>query len=157
MALNMLVGVLFFFFTIFQCTPVSHFWNRLDLDSGKCIDVWVLIDIAYLYSVGAAITDFTIGILPAFMIWNLRMSRRDKIAVIGVLSLGCMFVPLCARFFFLFFWDKLIYGWDTEQVPPSSFAFPTSNTTPTGNSSTRPSTSPSGPTSKVAWASPPVP
>ncbi|EYE90282.1 putative integral membrane protein [Aspergillus ruber CBS 135680] len=90
MALNMLVGVLFFFFTIFQCTPVSHFWNRLDLDSGKCIDVWVLIDIAYLYSVGAAITDFTIGILPAFMIWNLRMSRRDKIAVIGVLSLGCI-------------------------------------------------------------------
>ncbi|ODM21332.1 hypothetical protein SI65_02175 [Aspergillus cristatus] len=90
MGLNMLVGLLFFFFTIFQCTPINHFWNRLDQDSGKCIDVWVLIGIAYLYSVGSAITDFIIGLLPAFMIWNLRMSRRDKIAVSGILSLGCI-------------------------------------------------------------------
>jgi len=92
MGLNMIVGLLFFFFTVFQCTPVNHFWNRLDQDSGKCIDVQILLGIAYLYSVGAAITDFVIGLLPAFMIWNLRMSRRDKIAVGGILSLGCMFV-----------------------------------------------------------------
>lgn len=85
------VGLLFLFFTIFQCSPVNYFWNRYT-EPGKCIDVYVLIDIAYVYSVGAAITDFTIGLLPAFMIWNLRMSRRDKIAVAGILSLGCMFV-----------------------------------------------------------------
>lgn len=99
MAINILAGLAFFFFTIFQCTPINHFWNRLDQDSGKCIDVWVLIAIAYLYSVGAAITDFIVGLLPAFMIWNLRMSRRDKIAVGGILSLGCMFVipPLRPR------------------------------------------------------------
>ena len=87
------VGLLFFFFTIFQCTPVSAFWNRFS-GTGKCIDTDILIDIAYVYSVGAAITDFTIGLLPAFMIWNLRMTTRDKVAVAGILGLGCMFVFL---------------------------------------------------------------
>lgn len=77
MSITIVVGLLFFFFTVFQCTPVNHFWNRMS-SSGKCIGTQVLIDIAYVYSVGAAITDFTIGLLPAFMIWNLRMSRRDK-------------------------------------------------------------------------------
>lgn len=93
MALATVVGLLFFFFTIFQCTPVNAFWNRLS-GTGKCIDTNILIDIAYVYSVGAAITDFTIGLLPAFMIWNLRMTTRDKVAVAGILGLGCMFVSL---------------------------------------------------------------
>lgn len=60
--------------------------------NGKCVDTNILIDIAYVYSVGAAVTDFTVGLLPAFMIWNLRMSPRDKIAVAGILGVGCMFV-----------------------------------------------------------------
>lgn len=91
MSLAIIVGLLFLFFTVFQCSPVNHFWNRFS-ESGKCIDVNILIDIAYVYSVGAAVTDFTIGLLPAFMIWNLRMGRREKVAVAGILGLGCMFV-----------------------------------------------------------------
>lgn len=91
MSLAIVVGLLFLFFTIFQCSPVNHFWNRFS-ESGKCIDVNALIDIAYVYSVGAAVTDFTIGLLPAFMIWNLRMGRRQKMAVAGILGLGCVFV-----------------------------------------------------------------
>ena len=93
MGIATVVGLLFFFFTIFQCSPVSAFWNRLS-GTGKCIDTDILIDIAYVYSVGAAITDFTIGLLPAFMIWNLRMTTRDKVAVAGILGLGCMSVFL---------------------------------------------------------------
>ena len=91
MSITIAVGLLFFFFTVFQCSPVNHFWNRMD-PNGKCVDTNILIDIAYVYSVGAAVTDFTIGLLPAFIIWNLRMSRRDKFAVAGILGIGCMYV-----------------------------------------------------------------
>ena len=101
MGLATVVGLLFFFFTIFQCTPVNAFWNRFS-GNGKCIDTDILIDIAYVYSVGAAITDFTIGLLPAFMIWNLRMTTRDKVAVAGILGLGCMFVFLRSIFHLCF-------------------------------------------------------
>lgn len=93
MALATAVGLVFLFFTIFECRPVDFFWNRYS-EQGTCIDPDVLIAIAYLYSVGAAITDLTIGLLPVALIWNLRMSRRKKQAIIGILGIGCMCVIL---------------------------------------------------------------
>jgi hypothetical protein len=37
----------------------------------KIANTNVLIGVAYLYSVGAAITDLTIGLLPVALIWDL--------------------------------------------------------------------------------------
>lgn len=91
MALSVIIGVIFFFFTIFQCDPVDFFWNRRT-EKGKCINGDVLLAIAYLYTAGAALTDLTIGLLPVFLIWNLRMNPRAKLAIVGILSIGCMFV-----------------------------------------------------------------
>ncbi|GFF42264.1 hypothetical protein IFM46972_06814 [Aspergillus udagawae] len=89
MGLTLLVGLLFFFFTIFECKPVDYFWNR-STKPGSCLDTDILIAIAYTYSVGAAITDFTIGILPVFIIWSLRMNARTKMAIAGILGIGCI-------------------------------------------------------------------
>lgn len=83
------VGLIFLFFTIFQCSPVDFFWNRLT-ETGTCISTDLLIGIAYLYSVGAAVTDLTIGLLPVALIWNLRMNQRTKAAIVGILGVGCM-------------------------------------------------------------------
>jgi hypothetical protein len=99
------VGLIFLFFTVFQCDPVSFFWNRSPV-TGTCISTDLLIDIAYLYSVGAAVTDLTIGLLPVALIWNLRMNQRTKTAIVGILGIGCMYVtppplpriPLLIRF-----------------------------------------------------------
>lgn len=85
------VGVIFLLFTIFTCRPVSYFWHQGSLAShGTCINKDTLIAIAYLYSVGAAVTDLTIGLLPVALIWNLRMNQRTKSAIIGILGIGCM-------------------------------------------------------------------
>jgi len=85
------VGVIFFLFTIFQCSPVSYFWHQGSLTShGTCINKDTLIAIAYLYSVGAAVTDLTIGLLPVALIWNLRMNQRTKSAIMGILGIGCI-------------------------------------------------------------------
>jgi hypothetical protein len=93
MMLATAIGIVFFFFTMFQCTPVDFFWNRSQPGaSGTCVSNHVLIGIAYMYSVGAAITDLTIGLLPVALIWNLRMNNRTKCAIVGILGIGCMFV-----------------------------------------------------------------
>lgn len=93
MALATVVGLIFFFFTMFQCSPVDFFWNRAQPDAnGSCINKDLLVGIAYLYSVGAAITDLTIGLLPVALIWDLRMNRRTKSAIVVILGIGCMFV-----------------------------------------------------------------
>jgi hypothetical protein len=93
MALATAVGLVFFFFTMFQCSPVDFFWNRAQPKAnGSCVDKNLLVGIAYLYSVGAATTDLTIGLLPVALIWDLRMNRRTKGAIVAILGIGCMFV-----------------------------------------------------------------
>lgn len=100
MTLSVVVGLIFFFFTIFQCHPVNYFWNR-GSETGACIDMNLLIGIAYLYSVGAALTDLTIGLLPVALIWNLHMNQRTKAAIVGILGIGCMFVALSRLLLFI--------------------------------------------------------
>lgn len=90
-ALSIAAGTIFFFFTIFQCKPVHHFWSRMDT-MGECLNMDLLLAIVYMYSVAAAICDFTIGLLPAFMVWKLKMRRRTKMAVSALLGIGCVSV-----------------------------------------------------------------
>ncbi|KAF7179913.1 hypothetical protein CNMCM7691_008965 [Aspergillus felis] len=87
--LSIVAGTIFFFFTIFQCTPVAYYWNRMT-EEGHCMDFDVLLGIVYMYSAAAAVCDFTIGLLPIFMIGRLKMDRHTKMAVIGILSIGCL-------------------------------------------------------------------
>ncbi|OQD70352.1 hypothetical protein PENDEC_c024G02601 [Penicillium decumbens] len=89
MSLATVVGLIFLFFTIFQCHPVDYFWNRLS-EKGTSINKDVLVGIGYLYSVGAALTDLTIGLLPVALIWDLPMDRRTKAAIVGILGIGCI-------------------------------------------------------------------
>lgn len=54
----------------------------MDLDS--------VIAIAYVYSVTATCCDFTLGILPVFLVWNLQMNIRTKAALASILGMGCV-------------------------------------------------------------------
>lgn len=87
------VGLVFLFFTVFQCSPVEYFWNKGPrTERGTCIDMDILISVGYFYSAGAAVTDLTIAIIPVALIWNLHMNRLNKCVVMGVLCIGSMFV-----------------------------------------------------------------
>ncbi|KAF7595303.1 hypothetical protein BBP40_006552 [Aspergillus hancockii] len=88
-ALTVLVGSMFILVSIFECTPVDFFWNRTT-KTGKCVDPNALVGIAYSASVVAAIADFTLGLLPCFIVWNLQMNRKTKIALAGIMGLGCI-------------------------------------------------------------------
>jgi hypothetical protein len=91
MGLSTVAGTVFFFFTVFQCSPVSSYWNRPD-DKGACLDIDLLLGIVYAYSGVAILCDFTIGLLPVFLIRDLQLSRRTKISLMTVLGIGCMYV-----------------------------------------------------------------
>ncbi|KAJ9254840.1 hypothetical protein DTO207G8_3370 [Paecilomyces variotii] len=83
-----IVGLVFWLMLTLQCRPVAFFWNRTG--NGHCLSSDSIITMAYVYSVEAAVCDFTVGILPVFVIWNLQMNRRTKWAVAGILSMGCV-------------------------------------------------------------------
>lgn len=87
------IGLMFWLVLLLDCHPISYFWNRVDPRcSGTCLSVQTLLEIAYLYSALTIICDLTLGVLPIFLVWNLQMNRRTKIAVGGILSLGAMYV-----------------------------------------------------------------
>ncbi|KAF4302268.1 hypothetical protein GTA08_BOTSDO09632 [Botryosphaeria dothidea] len=90
MAITAATGIVFFFVTVLQCSPVSFFWSRAVGGKGTCLDMEVIVALTYFYSAISALCDFTFGILPIFMLWNLNMSRTTKIAVAPILSMACI-------------------------------------------------------------------
>ena len=91
------IGLMFWLVLLFDCNPVSYFWERTNpLNSGTCLSTDILLAIAYLYSAITIFCDFTLGIFPVFLIWNLQMNGRTKAALGGILSMGAMFVSTFA-------------------------------------------------------------
>ncbi|KAI0537065.1 hypothetical protein GGR58DRAFT_360890 [Xylaria digitata] len=89
MLLTVASGVVFFFVTLFQCTPIPYFWDK-DIIGGKCIDPKIIAALTYLYSAFSVICDFTFAILPMFLIYSLSIDRKTKIALVPILSIGCV-------------------------------------------------------------------
>lgn len=91
MVVTVLTGLVFFFVTLFQCTPVSFFWTKvLDDTGGHCVPIDVIIALTYLYSVCSVICDFTFALLPVFLISKLNMDRRTKTVLIPLVIMACV-------------------------------------------------------------------
>lgn len=74
--------------TIFQCTPIAYSWNKA-IVGGHCINVhvmWIVQDVLFL------VLDIYVVVLPLPMIWNLQITRPEKIAVSGMFLLGSLCV-----------------------------------------------------------------
>jgi hypothetical protein len=92
MFITVVVGLALFFILILQCTPVSYFWGQVyRTNSGSCHPD-MMIRILYVYSASSVICDFTLGLLPVTLVWNMQLNKRTKIAVVCILSMGCMCV-----------------------------------------------------------------
>ncbi|KAH6656126.1 hypothetical protein BKA67DRAFT_535020 [Truncatella angustata] len=88
MAITVVTCLVFFFVTIFQCAPISFFWNKNQ--DGTCVSMDVIIGLAYLYSVCSVFTDFTFALLPAWIISGLQLNMRTKLALIPLMAMGCV-------------------------------------------------------------------
>ncbi|KAI1392945.1 uncharacterized protein F4822DRAFT_441687 [Hypoxylon trugodes] len=95
-------GIAFTFAVAFQCTPVSTLWDRLEPEFGTaCIggpSFYLSLAISDL------ILDISIFIVPIPHIQQLRMPRRQKVAVIGVFLLGSVVIAIGIT-------RAIIFGW----------------------------------------------
>ena len=72
---------------IFQCRPLNRVWDPTI--KAKCIDtskVWIV-----MASMNV-LTDFLILCLPLPQLWKLHMRRETKLQVMGIFSIGSLFV-----------------------------------------------------------------
>ncbi|KAF4340877.1 integral membrane protein PTH11 [Fusarium beomiforme] len=88
MAITVCTGVVFFFVTLFQCSPISYFWNQDQ--PGQCVKPEVIMALTYLYSVFSVICDFTCAILPMFLVFKLNMGKKTKLALIPIMAMACV-------------------------------------------------------------------
>ncbi len=86
----MTFSICYFFIIIFQCSPVVYFWTQYTGGSGKCINIKVIEISSYMHSALSAIVDWTMGILPIFLVRDLQMTIRTKVVVAMILALGAV-------------------------------------------------------------------
>ena len=78
-----------FFATVFQCIPVRDAWLGIDDGGhkGTCINIeasW------YANAVFKIVTDVTIVILPIWVVHNIQMHIKEKVALCALFALGLL-------------------------------------------------------------------
>lgn len=89
MLTSIVAGATFVFVCIFQCYPVSFMWDKRT-QSGTCVNNTVISVLAYTYSAFSIMSDLTFAIIPGFLVWNLQLKRKAKIALIPLITMGCI-------------------------------------------------------------------
>lgn len=83
-------GILFTFLIVFTCTPVAGFFHVYDV-------TWRATNVVHCYNEGAIIVacavistlqDLIICMLPIFLIWNLKITQRQRLALCGIFGVG---------------------------------------------------------------------
>ncbi|TGJ85454.1 hypothetical protein E0Z10_g3332 [Xylaria hypoxylon] len=109
-------GAVFFFVALFQCAPIPFFWDK-DIVGGKCIDVGIIAALTYLYSSFSVVCDFTFAILPLFLIYDLQIDMRTKIALIPILSIGLVAsIAVVVRFRYIETFKDPDFLWATIDI-----------------------------------------
>jgi len=84
-------GVVYLATVIFQCMPLSYFWERVDAKMvGACQNGNFSVQMTIAASGVAAVTDWSFAILPIWVMWKLRITRQKKIVVCFLLGLGAL-------------------------------------------------------------------
>ncbi|KAL6412321.1 hypothetical protein AUP68_04706 [Ilyonectria robusta] len=72
---------------LIRCKPVAASWNPT---LGTCIDQSIIIALTYAVSAVNIVTDWSVAIIPVFILWNLQMRKTLKKMVALVLGLGVL-------------------------------------------------------------------
>lgn len=85
-----LYSAFFFFLFVLQCRPSSYFWTQYTGGTGTCVNPKVTVNATYAYSAISCFADWSLGLMPVFLIWNIQMDTRTKLSVVAILSVGAM-------------------------------------------------------------------
>ncbi|GME33329.1 Integral membrane protein [Neofusicoccum parvum] len=86
---TILLSVAYFFVFIFQCNPVSSFWT-IKPNNEHCLPIEAIAGISYGAAALGSVSDWTFGVLPGFIVWDLQMNKRTKLVVVGILAFAAI-------------------------------------------------------------------
>lgn len=84
-------NIAFFFIIIFQCTPVDFFWTQFaGVMDGTCFPQNTIAAISYTHAAISCVVDWTLGLMPIWILWEAMMPLRTKATVVGLLGMGTL-------------------------------------------------------------------
>jgi hypothetical protein len=92
MAVAAFVGVAYTLLVLFQCRPMSFWWDLDPNHTGTCLSASLVMYFTYCVSALNSVADWTFGLLPIFVVKDLQMKRRVKVIVSGIIGLAAMYV-----------------------------------------------------------------
>jgi hypothetical protein len=83
-------SIIFSFLIIFTCNPVVGSFHLFDFawrvkNEVTCLDEGAII---VACAIVGTIQDFFVCLLPVLLVWNLKMSKRQKVALCGIFAVG---------------------------------------------------------------------
>jgi hypothetical protein len=67
------------------CNPIAAYWNPDALAHGSCLDQNAVF---VSDTVMSAVTDLAVLIIPIPLVWNLPITFRKKLRIVGILGAG---------------------------------------------------------------------
>jgi uncharacterized membrane protein len=71
------------------CHPITTLWG--ETTTGTC-NLELNSDVSFFFSAIEIITDWTLAILPAALLWNIQMKATVKFSVAIILGMGALYV-----------------------------------------------------------------
>lgn len=95
-AICIVYGILFASLIAFACSPVAGTFHVSDVSwrrkhELKCLNEGAIIVSCAIIS---TLQDLVICLLPIFLVWNMHMPKRQKLALCGIFGLG-LFTCVC--------------------------------------------------------------
>ncbi|KAF7529202.1 hypothetical protein G7054_g9906 [Neopestalotiopsis clavispora] len=92
LAIVLIFNIVYMFIAVAQCQPIDYFWNRLVdfTEKGTCVSKELASGSTYAATAVNAFADWTLGLLPIALVWNVELNRKAKMSVAGILALGVL-------------------------------------------------------------------
>ncbi|KAL5003172.1 hypothetical protein BDV10DRAFT_155816 [Aspergillus recurvatus] len=104
-----LSSALFVLFSIFQCRPIKAYWDLEPRYPHTCLNDGAIVFSASTINI---FTDVLTTILPMPLIWKLKLPTRQRLAVMGIFSLGII-VDVAGAIRTYYVWKSMITSYDT--------------------------------------------
>jgi hypothetical protein len=92
LGVNIIFNIYYLAFTVIQCTPIDGFWRRFGGEKDVICHSDVAVISTFVSSGLSAVIDWIFGLLPIFVIWDLNVTKRKKIALGIIMGVGAMYV-----------------------------------------------------------------
>jgi hypothetical protein len=90
MCASAVLGITYFSIVLFQCHPISFWWDLNPDHHGQCLSASVMADAGYVVSALNSVADWTFGLLPIFIVKDLHMQHHQKVVVAIILGFAAV-------------------------------------------------------------------